>query len=312
LQHHHIPFLLLTNGGGIPEPERAHKLSHQLGVSISPDALVQSHTPFSALALTDLRDKPVLVVGGEGDRCRIVAEGYGFRHVVTPRDILQQEPAVWPFANTEAKGVRSGGQGTKEELRVAAVLVFNDPRDWALDVQVAVDVLASEKGVVGTWSRRNGDHTLENNGWQMDGQPPIYFSNNDLLWAAAYHLPRLGQGAFGAALEGVWKMLTGVELRKTVIGKPFRRTYLFAEEKLRELKGKGTGELKTIYMVGDNPASDIRGANEFDSPYGTKWESVLVKTGVYKEGQTPMYRPTNTVADVWDAVRWAIEREGGE
>ena len=79
---------------------------------------------------------------------------------------------------------------------------------------------------------------------------------------------------------------------------------------MRALKGGGTGELRTVYMVGDNPESDIRGANEFESPYGTKWESVLVKTGVYKEEQTPACRPTTIVGDVWDAVRWAIEREG--
>lgn len=40
---------------------------------------VQSHTPFAELADghggENLKNKCVLVVGGEGDKCRIVAEG---------------------------------------------------------------------------------------------------------------------------------------------------------------------------------------------------------------------------------------------
>lgn len=40
---------------------------------------VQSHTPFAELANDlgeeNLKDKCILVVGGEGDKCRRVAEG---------------------------------------------------------------------------------------------------------------------------------------------------------------------------------------------------------------------------------------------
>lgn len=33
----------------------------------------------------------------------------------------------------------------------------------------------------------------------------VYFSNPDLLWANAFHLPRFGQGAFSVALEAVYR-----------------------------------------------------------------------------------------------------------
>ena len=63
-------------------------------------------------------------------------------------------------------------------------------------------------------------------------------------------------------------------------------------------------------MVGDNPESDIRGANEFNSPTGeTKWHSILVRTGVY-DGGKPAYEPKVVVKDVWDAVRYGLGREG--
>lgn len=39
----------------------------------------------------------VLVVGGEGEKCREVAEGYGFRDVVTPSDIIKYNEATTPF-----------------------------------------------------------------------------------------------------------------------------------------------------------------------------------------------------------------------
>lgn len=61
---------------------------------------------------------------------------------------------------------------------------------------------------------------------------------------------------------------------------------------------------RSIYMVGDNPESDIRGANLHG------WDSILVRTGVYKdEHGDPKYKPTVTVDNVLAGVRWAIERE---
>jgi ribonucleotide monophosphatase NagD (HAD superfamily) len=95
----------------------------------------------------------------------------------------------------------------------------------------------------------------------------LYFSNPDLWWAAKYHLPRLGQGGFREALEGLWRAVTGekgeVELKKEVIGKPYYSTYAFAEKRLvlhrnSIFKGRNDVEnvtLKRVYMVGDNPGT---------------------------------------------------------
>jgi ribonucleotide monophosphatase NagD (HAD superfamily) len=170
------------------------------------------------------------------------------------------------------------------------------------------DVLLSQDGILGTLSPKNGDTNLPNNGYQQDGQPPVYFSNPDLLWAAKYHLPRLGQGGFREALEGIWAAITGgpakgVELQKVVMGKPYRPTYEFAEKRLiahrQDLTRKDStqlGPLKRVYMVGDNPASDIAGGNNYESPYGTDWASILVQTGVYVEGTTPAHQPRKIVS----------------
>lgn len=347
LEKQRIPFILLTNGGGISESERIGQLNDRLGLSLHPARIIQSHTPFAELVegkkeQEPLEDKCVLVVGGPGDKCRHVAKEYarwpqnsssrlsnifsryGFKSVVTPADIFMAHPSIWPFSQgfseyykhvaqpvTNAVNGKSPGS-----LKIDAILVFNDPRDWALDIQVIVDLLLSHKGIMGTYSDKNNRGDLPNRGFQKDGQPKLYFSNPDLLWAAAYHLPRLGQGGFAAALQGVWDALTGgaaagVKLQSTIIGKPHQSTYEFAEKRLLEQRDMAYEEaklvpLRHVYMIGDNPESDIRGANSFNSATGTEWTSVLVKTGVYG-GEKPAWTPKVIVDGVQDAVKWALK-----
>lgn len=230
-------------------------------------------------------------------------------------------------------------------LKIDAIFVYHDSRHWALETQIVLDLLTSEQGVLGTYSKKNGDASLPNNGWSQDGQPPIFFSNNDLVWSTTYPLSRLGQGGFQACLDGVWNRYTSgaTLLGKQVIGKPFRLTYNYAEKVLVEHRnalltappplsprGGGLGnttaslrtphtlatidELKTVYMVGDNPESDILGANDFKSPNGVQWKSILVKTGVYTgENGTELKKGRKPVVvrdDVLAAVRWGIEKEG--
>jgi HAD superfamily hydrolase (TIGR01456 family) len=344
LQQNSVPFILLTNGGGKHESERVRDLSSELEVSLDPSMFVQSHTPFAELVHGDssksLRDKCILVVGGEGGRCREVAEQYGFTNVVTPGDIYAAHPEVWPFSSPFkdsyyagfARPLRkdinqdrsSSGDGS---LQIDAVFVYNDPRDWGLDLQVVLDVMLSHQGIVGTYSAKNGDPSLPNCGYLQDGQPPLYFSNPDLLWAASYHLPRLGQGGFREALDGVWRAVTAPdtdgsavpELYKRVIGKPSTETYSFAEKRLMhhrddKLFGGAAEEataspLRRVYMVGDNPESDIRGANNYESPHGIDWVSLLVRTGVYQDrpGHKPAYEPRAIVDDVRAAVQYALK-----
>jgi ribonucleotide monophosphatase NagD (HAD superfamily) len=50
--------------------------------------------------------------------------------------------------------------------------------------------------------------------------------------------------------------------------------------------------------------TDIAGAN------AAKWDSILVKTGVYDHRRgAPIHEPTHIAEDVNEAVNWAIERE---
>lgn len=232
---------------------------------------VQSHTPFADLH--SLHSKTVLVVGGDNDACQHVAQKYGFQTVVTPGDIVTAYPEIWPFAKV-FKSYYDGfakplpkpieKDDPEKSLKIDAIFVYSDPRDWGLDATIILDLLLSRQGIMGTVSEKNGDEKLPNRGYLQDGQPALYFSNPDLWWAAKYHLSRLGQGGFREALEGVWRAVTGghgkepAELIKTVIGKPSQLTYEFAEKRLRAHRqdiyaGQEVKPLRKVYMVGDNP-----------------------------------------------------------
>ncbi|KAK0633144.1 HAD-like domain-containing protein [Immersiella caudata] len=340
LEEQHVPFILLTNGGGKREEDRVSDLSEKLGVPLTTDNFVQSHTPFRQLVdgPDGLRDKTVLVTGSDYGKCRDIAKSYGFNNIITPSDILAAQPNIFPFRHIPSLHPNpqplprlpyTGDTSTalSSSLKVDAMFVFDDPRDWAVDTQIIMDLLLSRSGYIGTYSALNNDSSLPNCGWQQDSQPTLYFSNGDMLWAAHYHLPRFGQGAFQAALAGVWRRYTGGhELRRTVIGKPERETYAFAErvlnayrhERLREIGGHGANGLMAVYMVGDNPDSDIAGANGFRSETGTEWLSILVRTGVWSDKRQGMgmlegvKKPTTIVKDVREAVEWACGRHGVE
>lgn len=205
----------------------------------------------------------------------------------------------------------------EQSLKIDAILVFNDPRDWALDSTIMLDLLLSSQGILGTLSKKNGDTNAKNHGYLQDGQPRIYYSNPDLWWAAAHPLPRLGQGGFQQAFAGLWTAASkGAMLddHVTMIGKPHNATYVFAENVLRDHRQQMVGEevaknsLKRVFMIGDNPLSDIMGANNYQSKY-SPWTSILVKTGVYDGGE-PSVKPKHIANNVNEAVNWALKQVG--
>lgn len=119
--------------------------------------------------------------------------------------------------------------------------------------------------------------------------------------------------------------MTGRQLAYTMFGKPQPVTYEFADLSLErqaasaaaaaaaaETGAQGASQTartplkRRVYMIGDNPASDISGA----AGYG--WESVLVRTGVWSDAQgDPTPAPTLVADNVEEAVASALRREWG-
>lgn len=291
------PYIFVTNGGGKTEEERCLDLSRQLQLDISPGQFICGHTPMRELA-----DQygTVLVVGGEGDKCRIVAEGYGFKDVITPGDIIKTRHDTTPFRRLNEEEYKNSRVRDLSNTFIEAIFVFADSRDWAGDQQIILDCLMTRNGHLGTRSQTGNEG------------PPVFFSHNDVVWATSHEHCRIGMGALKASLEAVYKAITGRDLSTIAFGKPQLGTYNFATRLLQQWR-KDTHNIdkppRTVYFVGDTPESDIRGTNEFNEVSETDWVSVLVKTGVYQDGTTPAYPPSKICDTVLDAVKYAVERE---
>ncbi|TBU38601.1 HAD hydrolase [Dichomitus squalens] len=297
-----IPFILLTNGGGLGEEARRHKLSSQLGVEIHSNQIVQAHTILKSV-VHKYADKPVLVLGGRNDEIRKVAEDYGFKHAYTTLDALAWKPEVWPFHNLTPEERASVKPADFSGIPISAIFVFHDPRNWSLDIQVILDVIRS-RGIVG------GPYLDPSPTSNQQSLPPVelVLCNPDLLWKSDFPQPRLGQGAFREAFQAVYQAVVGARYPCVQYGKPTKATYEFAEivlrDRLEEFSGDRVDEMPRVYMIADNPESDIAGAN------AAGWPSVLVKTGVYDPSRgPPTHTPSYIAEDVEEAVRWAIERE---
>ncbi|KAI5865615.1 HAD-like domain-containing protein [Durotheca rogersii] len=296
-----IPHIFLTNGSGKPEKARCEQLSKILQNPVDTEQFIQSHTPMSALAEYY---NTVLVVGGEGYKCREVAEAYGFKDVVVPNDIVAWDPTIAPYrVFTDAERASSRPRDFSQ-TRIEAIMVFSDSRDYATDMQIIVDVLRSEDGRLGTLARGTAAAAAVQ-------RIPIYFSQGDLLCPTEHWTPRMSQGAFRIGLEAMYRALTGADLERVVYGKPEAATYRYADGVLAAWMGRLHGEERLpahVYMVGDNPASDIIGGNM----YG--WHTCLVRTGVFQGGANDDSNPANfgVFSNVLAAVEAALREQLGE
>ena len=244
--------------------------------------------------------KTVLVVGGEGEKCRIVAEEYGFKDVITPGDIIKTQENTTPFRKLTDEEYKNSRAFSFEEKPIEAVFVFADSRDWAGDQQIILDVLTSKNGVIGTRSEN------------YDEGPQLYFAHNDVVWATSHESSRIGMGALRRSVEAMFEAVTGKELETIAFGKPQIGTFEFSTRLLQQWRKDSHGidaPPQTVYFVGDTPESDIRGTNEYNARTDDTWYSILVKTGVYRDGTTPKYQPKVIVDNVLDAVRHGMERE---
>jgi ribonucleotide monophosphatase NagD (HAD superfamily) len=113
------PYIFLTNGGGKTEAERCIDLSRQLDIEVSPAQFICGHTPMREMVE---KHETVLVVGGEGEKCREVAEGYGFRDVITPGDIIKDNEATTPFRKLTAEERANSRKRDYGNTKIEAIL----------------------------------------------------------------------------------------------------------------------------------------------------------------------------------------------
>ncbi|KAF8718670.1 hypothetical protein HU200_024970 [Digitaria exilis] len=294
-----IPFLFLTNGGGVPEHRRALELSQLLGVDISPTQVVLGHSPYRELV--NRFEDDLIVAVGKGEPAIVMSE-YGFRKVLSIdeyasyfKDIDPLAPfKTWKVGQTESYlSAKVHPSYDVYSERVKGVFVVSDPVDWGRDLQVLCDIL-STGGLPGT---EKGD------------QPPLYFAADDLEYQAAFPSERLGMGAFRIALESIFNQISYHPLKYTSYGKPnpfvFKNAAKILEKLVmsmypdsQTLKEVNECQFSAIYMVGDNPKVDINGASKAGHP----WSSVLTRTGVFRGKDNDPQFPADVVCLISECI----------
>jgi len=278
LQKHKIPYVFVTNGGGMLEGIKAKDLEKKLGVKVREDSVCLSHTPFMEAA-KEYADKRVLVLGHSG--CEAIARKYGFKKIVNAHQLHAETPSLFPLR--PRAGITMPDHAPE---KVAAVFVFHDPLDWALEVQVCLDLLSNDAAA------DSGAQSI-----------PFYACNADLVYNTDHPTPRLTQGAFCEAFRHLFEVKTGVSLAIHFCGKPFTIQYKMAEAMLsREAARLKLPPPATYVGIGDNPKSDIRGARNA----GANWNSVLVKTGVWVMPNANN-DPTDPADDVCESITEAVD-----
>jgi HAD superfamily hydrolase (TIGR01456 family) len=313
-----IPFILLTNGGGELESVKAAKLSKALGFPLHPLQVVLSHTPMRPLCAS-LSPHRVLVLG-----CRDamgVARAYGLAHAVSATDLLLDDPLRYPFLDVPARVPLPN-----REAPIRAVMVMHDPNSWGLEAQVACDVLrggwplGSGRGgqavpmyisnpdltfagaYTGAPRLAGGAFTLALKAlWEATHPPGV-----EPLCVEAFGKPTARTFNFAGLRLRQWAAWAGAAgwHRRAAEGPPTLSQEEAAAAAVAEAaateEAAGAAaaaaaaalSFERIFMVGDNPAADIAGANAAGGP----WRSVLVRTGMWEGGSNDAAHPATHVA----------------
>ncbi|CAK8674457.1 haloacid dehalogenase-like hydrolase domain-containing 5 [Clavelina lepadiformis] len=270
-----VPCVFCTNGFGLREVKAA-TLSEKLGVNVNPDQLVMSQTPLEMFH--EFHDKWCLVSGPEHDGGSVsVAKSLGFNKIITIEELRQAYPYLdwvdrqrWPQSQLE---------DDQNFPAIEAIVLLGEPIRWETNLQLIIDVLVT-----------NGK---PNQPPVFDGkQLPVLAVNMDLQWMAKANIPRFGHGAFLVCLENLYKKICGQELQYTaLIGKPSEITYEYSQKLIEEIAtGMNIPELDTVYAIGDNPLTDIYGANMFNRFLGKKRSEIEKRKSEYLSNLSPKLR----------------------
>lgn len=243
-----VPSIFVTNAGNVKRQKKSDQLSEWLGVEVTPDQVVMSHSPLRMFQ--QFMDKHVLVAG-QGPT-KEIAKQLGFTKVTTIETFRQCFPMLDMVDHKRRKTAPCAFE--KYFPRIEAVIMFGEPVRWETNLQLIIDVLITNGLPVEAPQEIPYPHI------------PVLACNMDLMWMSEACMPRFAHGSFLHCLESVYKKISGHELKYTaLVGKPSQITYHHSENVLQhQAYTMGLPSMSKMYCIGDNPDVDIYGANLYN------------------------------------------------
>ncbi|KAK3034428.1 hypothetical protein RJ639_034665 [Escallonia herrerae] len=324
-----VVLLAFCCGGGIPESRRAFELSELLGVRIIPSQ--------NELVVATGKGEPAVELSEYGFKKVILLEEYAscFDNI---DPVSHFKSWTSQQANLHGSSRELVPSFDASSDRVKAAFVVSDPVDWGRDIQVLCDILRSgglpgkknghqpdlyfaaddleyqELGnitlcLIGEWPAKilKKERKLASH---------LEKGDEDLLWGlnlvqAVFPSERLGLGAFRTALESIFNRIHHCPLEYTTFGIPNPFVLKNAESILGKLRPHSCrGDLimeagnmtshsfQTLYMIGDNPSVDIKGARQAGPP----WFSILTRTGVFRGKENHAEFPADLIVSLRTGV----------
>ncbi|XP_034393841.1 haloacid dehalogenase-like hydrolase domain-containing 5 isoform X1 [Cyclopterus lumpus] len=244
-----VPVVFVTNAGNCLRQTKADQLAHILGIPITQDQVILSHSPLRMFK--KFHDKCVLV-SGQGPVLEI-AKNVGFNNVISVDMLRESFPLLDMVDHNRRPKLPSSLVGNLP--KVEAVVLFGEPIRWETHLQLIVDILLTNGNLSSVHQPQKMPHL------------PLLACNMDLMWMAEAHSPRFGHGTFLVCLENIYKKITGKTLKyEALMGKPSELTYHFAEYLIRSQAMQRQWKLPvtSLYAIGDNLMTDIYGANLYN------------------------------------------------
>ncbi|KAL0237145.1 hypothetical protein PCE1_000542 [Barthelona sp. PCE] len=280
--------IMMTNSGrGVPE-YKANTIKRITGLNtIAPERLFLCHSPIRLLIEQGFNGVACIT----GECCPYeIAEHHGLRAIST-EDIKLLYPDLCPLDPVVDRTVDDIPYNIKETgEKIEAVFMVNDTSKF-FDIQIIVDILLTDGDVYGA--------RVHKHGYSGPQKVKLYVANPDLHYKGTHSENRMTVGSFMRCVEAIWNQYTDKPLEWEGLGKPCSLAYENCSSAI------GNIDPKRLYMVGDNPESDIRGGN------AAGMNTILVRTGCYTEdmeldeGSTP----TIIVDDLYAAVEYIFEQE---
>ncbi|KRX00687.1 HAD-like domain [Pseudocohnilembus persalinus] len=299
-----IMLSFLTNRTGVTEKFLSQDLSLlcQLpkNLEIQEKYCFQPFTPMRPI-FKDQQNEPILIIGKDKtpeqlQNTKNILSQLGITKYILGDEYISLYPYLTPqsgkqidtkLANevSQRLGI-SMNHLLQTPAQMKAILLLSSPSNWEYNIQIILDLLSSDDGTISDKIQ-----------YGHRGHIPVYGTLNDLNYRYLDYpiAPRLVMGGFTLALSEIFKKYYGYNLNIQFYGKPSVKLYEYLEQTLLQYPENQSIKFGNRYMIGDNPESDIQGANKLQD-----WTTILVRTGVFQshyEGQNDKNYPAKYVVD---------------